>query len=443
MARRRETYVGGGPHKGRIIYGGDKRGIFGSTGRRHMGSQMRIYSKAPRRWPRIALIVALVVIFVACVWQFACGGLPFLKAEEKAESNSGVLAIVVQNIDVARQKAGLAGLNGTVQQGLDTQVTISAVGDCTFGKDPDFPDATSFNAFYQANGPAYFFADVLPFTSADNLTIANCEGTFTESNDIQEKSFNFKAPAEYANVFVQGSVEAVNLANNHSFDYGTTGYNDTKAALQDAGITSFGYDRTNTYDVDGVKIGLFGVNELDGIEKAQSLMLQDIERLQKEGCAIIVGTFHWGNEGEYEVTATQVSLAHQAIDAGCDLVLGSHPHVLQGIEYYKQRYICYSLGNFCFGGNTNPMDYRTVIYQQTFPIKNGQIVLGEAMRTQARVVPCLVSSSSSVNDYQPMPLSGDAAVAAIEALNGYSATLAGDGAEFSTRLDESGYSQVK
>lgn len=443
MARRRETYVGGGPHKGRIIYGGDKRGIFGSTGRRHMGSQMRIYSKTPRRWPRIALIAALVVIFIACVWQFACGGLPFLKAEEKTESNSGVLAIVVQNIDVARQKAGLAGLNGTAQQGLDTQVTISAVGDCTFGKDPDFPDATSFNAFYQANGPAYFFADVLSFTSADNLTIANCEGTFTESNDIQEKSFNFKASAEYTNVFVQGSVEAVNLANNHSFDYGTTGYNDTKAALQDAGITSFGYDRTNTYEVDGVKIGLFGVNELDGVEKAQSLMLQDIERLQKEGCAIIVGTFHWGNEGEYEVTATQVSLAHQAIDAGCDLVLGSHPHVLQGIEYYKQRYICYSLGNFCFGGNTNPMDYRTVIYQQTFPIKNGQIALGEAMRTQARVVPCLVSSSSSVNDYQPMPLSGDAAVAAIEALNGYSATLAGDGAEFSTRLDESGYSQVK
>lgn len=443
MARRKETYVGGGPHKGRIIYGGDKRGIFGSTGRRHMGSQMRIYSKTPRRWPRVVLIVALVIIFIACVWQFACGGLPFLKAKEKVESNSGVLAAVSQNVDVARQKAGLAGLNGTVQQGLDTQVTISAVGDCTFGKDPDFPDATSFNAFYQANGPAYFFADVLPFTSSDNLTIANCEGAFTDSDDIQEKSFNFKAPAEYANVFVQGSVEAVNLANNHSFDYGTTGYNDTKAALQDAGITSFGYDRTNTYDVDGVKIGLFGVNELDGVEKAQSLMLQDIERLQKDGCAIIVGTFHWGVEGEYGVTETQVSLAHQAIDAGCDLVLGSHPHVLQGIEYYKQRYICYSLGNFCFGGNTNPMDYCTVIYQQTFPIKNGQIALGEAMRTQARVVPCLVSSSSSVNDYQPMPLTGDAAVAAIEALNGYSATLAGDGAEFSTRLDESGYSQVK
>ncbi len=442
MARHRETYVGGGPHKGRIIYGGDKRGIFGSSGRRRMGSQMRIYSKAPRRWPRIALIVALVVIFVACVWQFACGGLPFLKAEEKP-ANSGVLAVVSQNVDVARQKAGLAGLNGSVQAGLDAQITISAVGDCTFGKDPDFPDDSSFNAFYNANGPGYFFADVLPFTSADNLTIANCEGTFTGGDDIQQRAFNFKGPAEYAQVFVDGSVEAVNLANNHSFDYGNSGYNDTKAALQDAGITSFGYDRTATYDVSGVKIGLFGVNELDGVEKAKSLMLQDIDRLQKDGCAIIIGVFHWGVEGEYTVTETQVSLAHQAIDAGCDLVLGSHPHVLQGIEYYKQRYICYSLGNFCYGGNTNPMDYRTVIYQQTFPVKNGQLVPGEAMRTQTRVVPCRVSSSSSVNDYRPMPLVGDAAASAIEALNGYSATLAGDGAEFDPALDESGYSQVK
>ena len=187
MARRRETYVGGGPNKGGILYGGDKHGIFGSSGRRRMGSQMRIYSKEPRRWPRVVLIVALVIIFVACVWQFACGGLPFLKAEEK-QADSGVLSIVSQNIDVARQKAGLTGLNGTAQPGLDTQVTISAVGDCTFGKDPDFPDATSFNAFYAANGPAYFFADVLPYTSADNLTIANCEGAFTESNDIQEKA---------------------------------------------------------------------------------------------------------------------------------------------------------------------------------------------------------------------------------------------------------------
>ena len=443
MARRRETYVGGGPNKGGILYGGDKHGIFGSSGRRRMGSQMRIYSKAPRRWPRVVLIVALVIIFVACVWQFACGGLPFLKAEEK-QADSGVLSIVSQNIDVARQKAGLTGLNGTAQPGLDTQVTISAVGDCTFGKDPDFPDATSFNAFYAANGPAYFFADVLPYTSADNLTIANCEGAFTESNDIQEKAFNFKAPAEYANVFVQGSVEAVNLANNHSFDYGTTGFNDTKAALQDAGITSFGYDRTNTYEVDGVKIGLFGVNELDGVEKATSLMKQDIEHLQQDGCAIIVGCFHWGNEGEYEVTSTQVTLAHEAVDAGCDLVLGTHPHVLQGVEYYQAALHLLQPGQLLLWRQhqSHGLPHHDLPADVSHQERAARARRGHA-RTQVRVVPCLVSSSTSVNDYQPMPISGDQGVSAIEALNGYSATLAGDGAEFSTRLDESGYSQVK
>lgn len=442
MRRHRETYVGGGPHKGRILFGGDARGIYGSNGRRR--SQVRIYSKKRRNWPRIVLVAALVVIFVGCLWQFACGGLPFLSSQEDdSASDNAFFALVAESIDSARQSAGIAGLNGTVQAGLDTTITVSAVGDCTFGKDPDFPDDTSFNTMYNAKGPEYFFAKVLKFTSDDDLTIANCEGTFTESEDIQEKAYNFKAPAEYANVFLDGGVEAVNLSNNHSFDYGTTGYNDTKQALADTGITSFGYDRTATYEANGVKIGLFGVNELDGFDKARSLMIQDIERLQKEGCAIIIGTFHWGIEGEYGVTSNQVSLAHEAIDTGCDLVLGAHPHVLQGIEYYNQRYICYSLGNFCFGGNTNPLDYNTIIFQQTFVIKSGQILIGNENRKGARVVPCRVSSSSGFNDYQPMPLAGSDGSSVIAKLNEYTATLAGDGAEFSTTINEAGFSQVK
>ena len=91
MARHRETYVGGGPHKGRILFGGDARGIYGSNGRRR--SQIRIYSKAPKRWPRVVLIAALVVIFVCCVWQFACGGLPFLKAQEDEAANNSTQAL--------------------------------------------------------------------------------------------------------------------------------------------------------------------------------------------------------------------------------------------------------------------------------------------------------------------------------------------------------------
>lgn len=238
-------------------------------------------------------------------------------------------------------------------------------------------------------------------------------------------------------------MEAVNLANNHSFDYGTTGFNDTKAALQDAGITSFGYDRTNTYEVDGVKIGLFGVNELDGVEKATSLMKQDIEHLQQDGCAIIVGCFHWGNEGEYEVTSTQVTLAHEAVDAGCDLVLGTHPHVLQGVEYYKQLLHLLQPGQLLLWRQHQSHGLPHHDLPADVSHQERQLVPGEAMRTQVRVVPCLVSSS---NERERLPAHADFRRPGGLGDRGAQrlfATLAGDGAEFSTRLDESGYSQVK
>ena len=100
--------------------------------------------------------------------------------------------------------------------------------------------------------------------------------------------------------------------------------------------------------------------------------------------------------------------------------------MLQGVEYYKQRYICYSLGNFCFGGNTNPMDYRTVIYQQTFPIKNGQLVPGEAMRTQVRVVPL---PGEQLDERERLPAHADfrrpGGLGDQRRSDGYSATLAG------------------
>jgi poly-gamma-glutamate capsule biosynthesis protein CapA/YwtB (metallophosphatase superfamily) len=440
VARHKDTYIGGGSYHG--LYGGDARGVFSGGGRKRRGNQMRIYSKPPRRWPRVVLILALVLIFVGCIWQFACGGLPFLNAQAET-GGSKLLSTVTDQIGVAKQKAGLSKVNGTATSGLNTQITISAVGDCTFGKDPDFSDSGSFDSYYESNGASYFFANVLPYTSADQLTIANCEGTLTESTDIQEKTYNFKGPAEYANIFVKGSVEAVNLANNHSFDYGSTGYEDTKTNLKNANITSFGYDRYATYEANGVKIGLFGICELDDNTKATSLMKQDIENLKKANCALIIGVFHWGVEGDYQAASSQIEMAHSAVDLGCDLVLGGHPHVLQGVEYYNQRYICYSLGNFSFGGNTNPLDYHTMIFQQTFTIQNGQFVPGDQARKQVRVVPCLVSNTTSVNTYQPTPLSGADGTAAIEQLNSYSSQLAGDGAEFSTALDASGFAQVK
>ena len=440
MARRKETYIGGGTNRG--IYGGDKRGLYSARGRGRGGNNsMRIYSKAPRRWPIIVVIVILVVLFLACIWQFACGGLPFLKANESQQTSQSFAALMQQRVASAQQSANAS--SAALKSGKDTTITVSAVGDCTLGKDPTFSYSGSFNEYFADKGPAYFFENVLPYTSNDQLTIANCEGAITQSDDIVEKTFNFKGPAEYTQVFNGGSVEAVNLANNHSFDYGTSGYEETKTNLASANITSFGYDRTATYEVNGITIGLFGICELDDFDAGMTLLKEDIANLKKQGCSLVIGVFHWGNEGEYAPAATQVEMAHAAVDAGCDLVLGGHPHVLQGIEYYNQRYICYSLANFCFGGNSNPMDYHTMIFQQSFTFKDGKLVLDDTMRKAARVVPCLVSSTSSYNDYQPTPLTGDSGSSAIEQLNNYSANLAGSSAMFSTALDESGFANVE
>ena len=109
---------------------------------------------------------------------------------------------------------------------------------------------------------AYFLQNVKSIFAADDLTIANFEGTLTESDAREDKTFAFKGPAEFTSILTSGSVEAVTTANNHSHDYGDQGYEDTIAALDAAGIVNFGYDKTAVMDVKGVKVGLVGIYEL-------------------------------------------------------------------------------------------------------------------------------------------------------------------------------------
>lgn len=282
-------------------------------------------------------------------------------------------------------------------------ITISAAGDCTLGTDENFDQSRSLNAYYDENGPAYFLQSVKPIFEADNLTIVNMEGTLTESTSRMDKTFAFKGPADYTKILTEGSVEAANLANNHSRDYGEQSYTDTIAALDAAGIVNFGYDRTAVMDVNGVKVGLVGTYELAEGMGCEEEMIANIKAVEDQGAQIVIVSFHWGIERENYPDETQVSLAHSAIDHGADLVLGHHPHVLQGIEVYNGKNIVYSLGNFCFGGNSNPSDKDTMIFQQTFTVQNGELVEDNV----TNVIPCSLSSESGRNTYQPTPLEGE------------------------------------
>lgn len=328
--------------------------------------------------------------------------------------------------------------NATVSSPVS--LTLSVVGDCTLGTDETFDYDTSLNAYYENYGADYFLQNVKNIFSADDLTIANFEGTLTDSDEREDKTFAFKAPASYASILTGGSVEAVNTANNHSHDYGEQSFDDTLAALDDAGIVHFGYDETAVMDVKGIKVGLVGIYELyDHLEREQQLK-DNIAKVKADGAQLIVAIFHWGNETETVPDSNQTTLGRIAIDEGADLVCGHHPHVLQGIETYKGRNIVYSLGNFCFGGNSSPSDMDTMIYQQTFTIDAD----GVKKDNVTNIIPCSISSAAydGYNNYQPTPAEGDEATRILGKINERSSWIStAEGSTFTAKYNSNNDSQ--
>ena len=279
-----------------------------------------------------------------------------------------------------------------------TEVILNAVGDCTIGYDENFGYSKSFNELVSLNGYDFFFKNVKDIFENDDITLVNLEGTFTESNVRRERKFNFKAPLDYVNVLKSGSVESVNIANNHIYDYNEDGYNDTIKTLNDANINYFGFEEYYVYSKDNINIGFAGIYCIEDMSCTKKID-KAINELKNKNVGTIVLSFHWGIERSYKQSYIQTYLAHYAIDNGVELVLGHHPHVLQGIELYKDKYIVYSLANFSFGGNKNPKDKDSMIFQIKFKYKNNDIE-----SSIVKVIPVSVSSEKNINNYQPTPV---------------------------------------
>lgn len=289
---------------------------------------------------------------------------------------------------------------------LDTYdtITISAAGDVTLGRDEKFGWERTFDHELEVqNGNfAYFFNNVKHIFEADDLTIVNLETTLTTATKKAEKKYRFKANPSYVEILKEGNIEAVSIANNHTLDFLDKGYEDTLYTLDEAGVGYFGYEHKFITRVRDTKIGLLGYYTMKSTDKLKNEIKQAIESLKNEDVDIVVVMFHWGIERDYWPNSVQKELAYFSIDSGADLVLGSHPHVLQGIEEYKGKQIVYSLGNFCFGGNKNPSDKDTMIYVQKFNFINGELVSQEY-----DIIPCSISSVRERNNYQPTPLEGE------------------------------------
>lgn len=338
----------------------------------------------------ICLACVLVVFLVISMGVYAAGR--FIKKDSKEKTVPNTKSTVVESETVAL---------------LDepVEILLSFTGDCILGTDEYFYYDTSFNAYYENYGSAYFFQNVKDVFEKDDLTIINMEGTLTDLTTRKDKQFAFKGDPEYVKVLTNGAVEAANMANNHSYDYGEESFKDTVNILEKNKIRTFGDDETVIIPVKGVNVGIFGIYELDDHEERIPQVKSDIAKLKKDGADIIVAVFHWGNELERVPDDNQVMLAHLAIDEGADVVVGHHPHVLQGIDTYKGKTIAYSLGNFCFGGNYHPTEMDTMIFQQKFMIDTSKKITD----SEINVIPCSVSSESDCNNYQPTILEGDEA----------------------------------
>ena len=203
-------------------------------------------------------------------------------------------------------------------------------------------------------------------------------------------------------------MEAVTLANNHSRDHFEQGMEDTKEVLDQKNIKHFGYDESCIVDVKGIKIGFLGYSFPYELTAEMKKAITDL----KTKSDLVIIYYHWGIERDEAPMDSQRRIAKESIDAGADLIIGSHPHVLQGIETYKGKKIVYSLGNFCFGGNKNPSDKDTMIYQHTFSFENDQLV-----KEDNQIIPCMISSTASRNNYQPTPVEGEDASRVLEKVN--------------------------
>jgi poly-gamma-glutamate synthesis protein (capsule biosynthesis protein) len=277
-------------------------------------------------------------------------------------------------------------------------ITLSAAGDFTLGGDVQSQGETRFAKAYDKNGAEWFLANVKSIFDEDDITVVNLEGILTTADTRRaNREFLFRGKPEYTSILTSGGVDIVNTANNHSRDFLATGRTDTLAALDTADIPYFGYESEYYTTVKGVTFGFIGLTEWDYTKTAVMERVSAAKTL----CDILVVSFHWGIERQYTPSKTQTTLGHAAVEAGADLIIGSHPHVLGEVEKYEGVNIVYSLGNFCYGGHGNPSDKNTMIFQQDFLKKaDGTITIGDS-----RVIPCSISSVETSNNFQPTPKS--------------------------------------
>ncbi len=280
-------------------------------------------------------------------------------------------------------------------------VTVSFAGDCTLTQDY----RASVDKFDQTvdGDMEYCFQNCAEMFRNDDMTLVNLENPVTTATNHKNNQYIFRMDPENLEMLTTAGIEAVNIANNHTQDFLDEGLEDTRNYLDEYGIVwsddKFGATFTTKQ---GIVIGMVGL----GNDTNASAVFGIIDDLREDGAAIIIASCHFGAEGVYEPTERQRKVAHELIDYGVDIVVGTHPHRLQPIEKYNGHYIFYSLSNFCFGGNYSLSDPDSVIIQCDF-IMDGEG--SECVDYRLRVFPYSQTSTRPGNDFCPKPYEWESA----------------------------------
>ncbi len=288
----------------------------------------------------------------------------------------------------------------------ETELGLTLGGDAVIGvRENWWKKEEALPAYLDAYGYGYPFSGLKEIFERDDMTFVNLECVLKadKSHERTDKQFRFRGLPAWTQVLSEGSVEQVNIANNHYIDYQSEGKRATRDALKAGGIPYSGYGYGYVWEKDGVRIGFAGIRETIYLQN-KGQIYEDIAALRDEGCDVVVYSCHWGQEYAEHHNELQEEMALAAVQAGADLVVGTHPHVVQGISVIGHTPVIWSLGNLMFGGTIEMTVFDAILANVRLRFENG-VYLGCAIS----LTPILTSgmAADGVNDYRPIPAQGE------------------------------------
>jgi len=280
----------------------------------------------------------------------------------------------------------------------------------------DVTPAGGLAGYMERSGPDYPYVHLASFFKTADIGLVNLECPLSlRGKALRGKKFTFRGHPNAALALRRAGITAVSLANNHILDYGPLALADTLQALNSAGVAHAGAGKNLSASRRPAVLALPGGQTVailsysltypdaywatakkNGTAPGDLHMVQaDVNSASAWATAVVV-CFHWGGELISEPRTYQIDLGHAAIDAGAALVVGTHPHILQGVEWYNDGVILYSLGNLAFGGGHSRDAVRSALMRVVFTAE------GEVESVQARGL-CVDNDRTR---FQPVPLTG-------------------------------------